>query len=81
MTQVQVRQGRLMQTLAAQPTGTGVWLLSTLAFPGGTTSQLLEEEAAEIYIPNEAAAWLAGIAAALTASARAAALDKAAADG
>lgn len=49
-----LRQGQV-QTLAAQPTSSGVWLLSTFAATGNTDDS-------EVHIPAKAGAWLASVA-------------------
>ena len=65
-TQTQVRTGGQIQTLAAQPTAAGLWLLSTVAAGGADDIP----ETSEIYIPAAAAAWLAAAAAALATTPR-----------
>jgi hypothetical protein len=54
--QIHVAAGKQTQTLSAQQTPTGVWLLSTFADPDGW-------DTSEVHMPATAGAWLAGVAA------------------
>jgi hypothetical protein len=55
MRQFQIRHGLQIETLAAQITPTGVWLLSTFSGNGA-------EEASEIHISAAAGDWLLEVA-------------------
>jgi hypothetical protein len=52
--QIHLTEGDVVQTLAAQPTSAGVWLLSTFASDDTLSTS-------EVYIPAAGAPWLAGV--------------------